>query len=110
MPSETRPKGLAVANRKQNKKLYARLRENGLRKKVARQLTELSSHVGGGKKPRKPMREAVDRLEATVQELRAHVGHGDRQAAARKGARTRAANSRRRSAAGRKAARSRSSR
>ena len=97
-----------MANRKQNKKLYARLRENGVRKKVARQLTELTSDLRGGrKKAPKPMREAVDRLEATVQELRAHVGHGDRKAAARKAARTRAANSRRRSAAGRKAARSR---
>jgi hypothetical protein len=99
-----------VANRKQNKKLYTRLRENGIRKKVARQLTEMSSHVRAGKKSSSPMREAVDRLEATVQELRAHVGHGDRKAAGRKAARTRAANSRRRSAAGRKAARTRSSR
>jgi hypothetical protein len=100
-----------MANRKQNKKLYSRMRENGVRKKVARQLTDLTARVGGGKKkPPKPMREAVDRLEATVQELRAHVGRSDRKAAGRKAARTRAANSRKRSAAGRKAARSRSAR
>jgi len=96
-----------MAKSKQNRKLYARMRENGIRKKVARQLTQLSWDVRGGKRAPKPMRDAVDRLEATVRELRDHVGHSDRQAAARKGARTRAANSRRRSAAGRKAARSR---
>lgn len=97
-----------MANSKQNKKLYARMRENGVRKKVAKQLTELTSDLKGGKRRApKPMREAVDRLEATVDELRAHVGLSDRQAAARKAARTRAANSRRRSTAARKAARSR---
>jgi hypothetical protein len=96
-----------MANPKQNKKLYSRMREDGLRKKVARQFTELTAHVNRGKKAPKPMREAVDRLEATVQELRAHMGRSDRQAAGRKAARTRAANGRKRSATARKAARSR---
>jgi hypothetical protein len=90
-----------VAKRKQNKKLYTRLRD---------QLTQLSSQVRGKKKPASRTREAVDRLEATVMELRAHVGGGDRKAAGRKAASTRAANSRKRSAAGRKAARTRASR
>jgi hypothetical protein len=91
-----------MANRKHNKKLYTRLRD---------QLTQLPSQVRRGrKKPASRTREAVDRLEATVLELRAHVGGSDRKSAGRKAARTRAANSRRRSAAGRKAARSRSSR
>jgi hypothetical protein len=93
---------------KQNKKLYSRMRDNGVRKRVAKQLTELTARVNGGKKPPKPMREAVDRLEATVAELRSHVSRSDRKTAGRKAARTRAANSRKRSASGRKAARGRS--
>ena len=60
---------------------------NGLRRRVARELTELTSRVGGGKKTKrapKPVREAVDRLEATVSEMRAHVGHGNGKSAGRK--------------------------
>jgi hypothetical protein len=68
-----------MANRKKS-----HTRNGGLRKRVARQLSELTARVGGGKKRRgpKPVREAVDRLESTVSEMRAHVRRSDNKAAA----------------------------
>jgi hypothetical protein len=93
-----------------DKKLYGRMRDSGVRKKVARRLAELPGHVGGGKQAPKPMREAVDRLEARVSELREHVGRGDRKASARKAARTRAAKAQKRSASARKGGRRRAKR
>jgi hypothetical protein len=90
-----------------DKKLYSRMRASGVRKKVARQLTELPAHAKGGKRPPKPLRDAVDRLEETVTELRGHIGRGDRKTAARKAARTRQAKAKRRSSSARKSARGR---
>ena len=90
-----------------DKKLYNRLRQSGVRKKVARELTALPGEVKGGKKPPKPLREAVDRLDRTVSELRGHLGAGNRSSAAKKAARTRRANAKKRSASARKGARSR---
>lgn len=97
-----------MAKAKQDRELYSRMRASGVRKKVARRLAELPSQVSGGKQAPKPMRDAVDRLEARVSELREHVGRGDRSASARKGARTRRAKAQSRSASARKGARSRS--
>ena len=96
-----------MAKTKLDKKLYGRMRDSGVRKKVARRLAELPAHVRGGKQASKPMRETLDRLEATVSELREHVGRGDRKASARKAARTRAAKAKKRSASTRKGARRR---
>jgi hypothetical protein len=96
-----------MAKTKQEKKLYSRMRSGGVRKKVARELTELSASVKGGKQAPKPLRETVKRLEQTVSELRDHVGRGDRKAAARKAARTRKAKKQKRSASARKGARRR---
>jgi hypothetical protein len=90
-----------------DEKLYARMRANGVRKKVARELSALPRQVKDGKQVPKALRDAVDRLEAAASELREHVGHGDRKAAARKAARTREAKSQKRSAAARKGARRR---
>jgi hypothetical protein len=90
-----------------DKKLYNRLRASGVRKKVARDLTALPAEVKGGKKAPKPLREAVDRLDRTVSELRGHVGAGERSSAAKKAARTRKANAKRRSASASKGARRR---
>jgi len=98
--------GIAMAKVK-NKKLYARMRAHGVRKRVARELSDLPRQVEGGKRAPKALREAVDRLEATTSELREHIGHGDRSAAARKAARTRDAKAQKRSAAARKGARRR---
>jgi hypothetical protein len=101
-----RPKGM-MAKTKQDKKLYARLRASGVRKKAARELTQLSAWSKGGKQAPKPLRKSVKRLEGAVSELREHVGRGDRKAAARKAARTRKAKKQKRSAAARKGARRR---
>ena len=97
-----------MAKSKQEKKLYSRLRGSGVRKKVARRLTALPSHSKGGKQAPRPLRDAVARLEASVSELRGHVGRADRKAAGRKAAKTRRSNAQRRSASARKASRSRS--
>ena len=97
-----------MAKSKRDKKLYSRLRGSGVRKKVARRLTALPSHAKGGKRPPRALRDAVARLEASVSELRDHVGRADRKAAGRKAAKTRRANAKRRSASARKARRSRS--
>lgn len=79
-----------MAKIKQDKKLYSKMRDHGVRKRVARELSELPAHVSDGKGAPKPLREAVDRLEGLVQEVRSHIDSGDRKRAARKAARTRA--------------------
>lgn len=96
-----------MAKPRNDKKLYRRMRASGVRKKVARELTELPAHVKRGRQAPKPLREAVDRLETTVTELREHIGDGDRKTAARKAARTRRAKTKERRASARKGARSR---
>jgi hypothetical protein len=48
-----------------DKRLYRRLRESGLRKKVARELTALPGEVKSGKAPKR-RRETVGRLDAGV--------------------------------------------
>ena len=96
-----------MANTKMDQDLYSKLRDHGLRKSFARQLSELPAHVSNGKQAPKPLREAVERLEDLVEELKRHTGRGDRQAAARKAARTRRENAASRSSAARKAARTR---
>ena len=98
---------MEMAKTKQSKKLYSRMRAGGVRKKIARQLSELPAHVSGGKKAPKPLREAVDRLEAAVLEAKDHSRRGERRAAARKAARTRRAKAQSRSGAARKGARRR---
>jgi microsomal dipeptidase-like Zn-dependent dipeptidase len=98
---------LGMAKTKQSKRLYSRMRAGGVRKKIARQLSELPGHVSGGKRAPKPLREAVERLEAAVVELKDHSRRGDRKAAARKAARTRRAKAQSRSSAARKGVRRR---
>ena len=77
--------------------LQADARQRGA-EKIARQLSELPGHVSSGRAP-KPLRDAVDRLEAVVVELKDHSRRGDRKAAARKAARTRRAKAKSRSGA-----------
>ena len=88
-----------MAKTKQSKRLYSRMRAGGVRKKIARQLSELPGHVSGGERAPKPLREAVERLEAAVVELKDHSRRGDRKAAARKAARTRRTKAQSRSSA-----------
>jgi hypothetical protein len=96
-----------MAKTKQDKKLYGKMRDHGIRKSVARELSKLPGHVSKGKQAPKPLRDAVDRLEGLVQELKGHTDSGTRKTAARKAARTRSQNAASRSAAARKAARTR---
>jgi hypothetical protein len=108
LPTHRGGYALEMAKTKPNKKLYSRMRASGVRKKVARELSRLPGHVSGGKKAPKPIREAVNRLEATVGELKDHSRRGDRKAAARKAARTRRGKAESRRRAARKGARKRS--
>jgi hypothetical protein len=96
-----------MAKTKRDKKLHDKMRDRGIRKSVAKDLSELPAHVSGGKQAPKPLRDAVERLEGLVQELKGHIDSGDRQTAARKGARTRSQNAASRSASARKGARTR---
>ena len=98
-----------MAKTKRDKKLYGRLRARGLRKKVARSLSELPAHASKGRAP-KPLRASVDRLEGAVKELKGHTTRGARKAGAGKAARTRGKKATARSASGRKAARTRAKR
>ena len=90
-----------------DKKLYRRLRSSGVRKKVARELTELPGEARNGRAPKR-LRDTVERLDAGVTELRGHLRRGDRKTAAKKAARTRRAKAKKRSTASRKGARKRS--
>ena len=96
-----------MAKTKRDPDLYSKMRDHGLRKSVARQLSELPALVSDGKQAPKPLREAVERLEGLVGELKRHTTSGDRKTAARKAARTRSQNAASRSSAARKAARTR---
>ena len=93
--------------KKSEKKLYARLRKQGVRKKTARLASRATPKLDGkGRVPKKlksaigDLRSALDQLEGTVQ---AH----ERKASGRKAARTRARKADKRSATARKAARKR---
>jgi peptidoglycan hydrolase CwlO-like protein len=96
-----------MANGKRDQDLYSKMRDHGLRKSVARQLSELPAHVSNGKQAPKALRDAVERLEGLVEELKRHTNSGVRKTAARKAARTRSQNAASRSTAARKAARTR---
>jgi hypothetical protein len=95
-----------MARDKREKKLYSKMRANGIRKRTARELSQLPSHVSKGRAPKR-VREAVDRLGSIVDELRGHTRKGDRRTAARKAARTRGRKARQRSAAAKRGARAR---
>jgi hypothetical protein len=97
----------SVAKKRADKELYDRMRASGVRKKVARQLAELPRHVTNGKRAPKPVRDAVERLQTVVEELRGHADTGTRSTAARKAARTRRSQAASRSASARKSARTR---
>jgi hypothetical protein len=96
-----------MAKTKGSEKLYGRMRAAGVRKRVAKELTELRKHSKQGKRVPKRLRAAVGQLEQTVAELNAHVKRGDRSASSRKAARTRKAKTEQRKAAARRGARKR---
>ena len=92
---------------KADKKLYDRLRDSGLRKSAARNISKAAGT--GGNKGQKALRGAVSDLRGVVGELedRAKGGPGKRKATAKKAAATRKRNEKKRSNAAKKAARTR---
>jgi hypothetical protein len=88
--------------------LFDRLRANGLRKRVARDLSQALS-AAGGSRPSKAAQGRIIELRKLVADLedRAKGGPAKRQAAAKKAAATRKRRANARSAAAKKAARTR---
>jgi hypothetical protein len=96
-----------MAKTKTDKRLYGRLRDAGLRKKVAKRASE-ALPAKGQKKPVRAHRVAEE-LTAAADVIRKRAGGGSRtrSKAAKKAARTRKANARKRSGSAKKAARAR---
>lgn len=94
---------------KKNEDLISRMRDSGMRKKVARSLGDAVDRGRGGRKPPKRVQAAVDELRTLANQLedRASGGPAKRKAAAKKAAATRKRNAAKRSAAARKGARTR---
>jgi hypothetical protein len=94
-----------------NQDLFERLRDSGLRKRIARTVAD-ASHKADGRLPA-PARKALDDLHSLVGELEHRLGGtapDRRKAGAVKAARTRKAAAAKRSQAAKKAARTRASR
>ena len=93
-----------MAKTKPNKDLYGRLRDSGLRKKVAKQVSD-ALPAKGSKKPAAAQRVA-DELSSAVDAIRDKAGGGSRKRskAAKKAAQTRKANAAKRSKAAKKGA------
>ncbi len=94
---------------KKNDDLINRLRDSGIRKKVAKGLGDALDKAPGRRKPSSRVSSAVDQLRAMADELedRAKGGPAKRKAAAKKAAATRKRNAAKRSASARKGARTR---
>jgi hypothetical protein len=96
-----------MAKTKVDKRLYGRLRDAGLRKKVAKRASEALPARG----PKKPVRahRVADELAAAAEVIRKRAGGGSRtrSKAAKKAARTRKANARKRSGSAKRGARAR---
>ncbi len=93
--------------KKQDKDLMQMLRESGLRKKVARDVTESAGRANQGKQP-KTVTQTVESLRAAAAELENRSASSRRSAAAKKAAGTRKREAAKRSATARKAAKTRS--
>lgn len=96
-----------MARRKSNQDLFDRLRANGLRKRVAKTLSQATGR--GNKKAPKRVQQAAAQLRAVASELedRARGGPAKRKAAAAKATRTRARNAKKRSEAAKRGAKTR---
>jgi hypothetical protein len=94
--------------KKPDKQLYGRLRDAGVRKRVAKRVAE-ALPAKGQKKPARAHRLA-DELTATAETIRNRAGGGSRKRskAAKKAARTRKLKAARRSSSAKKAAKARS--
>ena len=97
-----------MAKTKANNDLYGRLRDSGIRKRVAKLAAE-AIPAKGQKKPARAHRVA-DQLSAAAETIRERAGGGSRKRseASRKAARTRKAKAKKRSGSAKKAARARS--
>ena len=98
---------MAKTKAKRDKRLYDRLRDSGVRKKVANRVSE-ALPVKGSKKP-SAAHKIADELSAAADSIRERAGGGSRKrsAAAKKAARTRKANAAKRRSSARKGAKSR---
>jgi hypothetical protein len=96
-----------MAKAKSDKRLYGRLRDAGIRKRVAKRASE-ALPTRGQKKPAMAHRLA-DELAAAAEVIRKRAGVGSRSRsnAGRKAARTRKTNARKRSGSAKKAAKAR---
>ena len=96
-----------MAKTKANNDLYGRLRDSGLRKRVAKLAAE-AIPAKGQKKPARAPRVA-DQLSAAAETIRERAGGGSRKRseASRKAARTRKAKAKKRSDSAKKGARAR---
>ena len=96
-----------MAKTKADKDLYARLRDSGIRKRVAKLAAE-AIPAKGQKKPARANRLA-DQLSAAAETIRERAGGGSRKRseAARKAARTRKAKAKKRSGSAKRGARAR---
>jgi hypothetical protein len=93
--------------RKREKKLYSKLRGQGLRKKTARLVSRSAGKLDGKGRVPKPLSDAIGDLRLALDHLEGRVEAHDRKAAGRKAARTRQRKAQKRSEAARKAARKR---
>ncbi len=93
---------------KNDKELIQALRTSGMRKKVARELSEATAEAKHGK-PSKELTRSVESLRAATSVLEDRVNESQRREAGRKAARTRKRNAAKRSTAAQKAARTRAS-
>lgn len=91
---------------KKDRDLFTTLRASGLRKKVARGLSDPASRRKQGKAPR-GLVEAADRLRSAASALEGRAGHSARSDAAKKAARTRKRDAAKRSAAAKRGAKTR---
>jgi hypothetical protein len=93
--------------KKQQKKLYDKLRAQGLRKRTAELASQTATKLDGKGRVPKPLKGAIGDLRGALDQLEGRVEAHDRKAAGRKAARTRQRKAERRSEAARKAARKR---
>jgi hypothetical protein len=92
--------------KKREKDLFDSLRNNGVRKKVAKAASESAAMAKNGK-PAKAVTRTVESLKQAASDLESHVHGSSRSEAANKAARTRQRNAAKRSETAKKAARTR---
>lgn len=93
--------------KKREKDLFNRLRQHGVRKKVAKAASESAVSAKNGK-PAKAATQTVEHLKQAASDLERHVHGSSRSDAAHKAVRTRKRNAAKRSEAAKKGARTRS--